>query len=224
MQELREELAELISAPALDLGIALGDLELDDLATYADELQTWAPRLNLVSDASTEVIARRHILDSLAGAAAIRTRLGDRPCLLDLGSGAGLPGIPLGIVLRAEPMFLVEPRQRRAHFLRAVARRLPDRSFSVLCTRADALPKEQPQLEQRLDAVVSRATFANPETFLRFATPLVKPGGLAIRWCRSPEAHERTGADIPFAPVKPEAYELPGQTGKLHLEIHERLA
>ncbi len=90
------------------------------LVRYAELLERWSERHNLVRFSSREELVRRHILDALAGA----PLLAGRGRLLDVGSGAGLPGVPL---LAARPRWggvLLEPRQKRWAFLRTVVREL----------------------------------------------------------------------------------------------------
>jgi len=91
------------------------------LVRYGELLERWAARHNLVSWHGREDLVRRHILDALAGAPLVGTPGGR---LLDVGSGAGLPGVPL---LAAAPSWqgvLLEPRQKRWAFLRLVVREL----------------------------------------------------------------------------------------------------
>ncbi len=93
---------------------------LDRLVCYAELLEKWSRRHNLVSYTGREELVTRHLLDSMAAA----PLMGDRGRLLDVGSGAGLPGVPL---LAACPGFsgvLLEPRQKRWAFLKLVIREL----------------------------------------------------------------------------------------------------
>jgi 16S rRNA (guanine527-N7)-methyltransferase len=93
---------------------------LDQLTRYAELVERWSQVHNLVRFSSREELVERHILDALAAA----PLLGDEGRLLDIGSGAGLPGVPL---LAARPRWagvLLEPRQKRWAFLRTVIREL----------------------------------------------------------------------------------------------------
>jgi 16S rRNA (guanine527-N7)-methyltransferase len=94
--------------------------ELDRLERYAALLEQWSARHNLVSWKSRRELVQRHLLDALAA----RDRLVGDGALLDVGSGAGLPGVPL---LAASPRWrgvLLEPRLKRWSFLRHVVREL----------------------------------------------------------------------------------------------------
>ncbi len=97
-----------------------GGATLDRLVCYAELLEKWSRRHNLVSYTGREELVTRHLLDSMAAA----PLMGDRGRLLDVGSGAGLPGVPL---LAACPGFsgvLLEPRQKRWAFLKLLIREL----------------------------------------------------------------------------------------------------
>ena len=97
-----------------------GGATLDRLVCYAELLEKWSQRHNLVSYTGREELVTRHLLDSLAAA----PLMGDQGRLVDVGSGAGLPGVPL---LAACPGFsgvFLEPRQKRWAFLKLVIREL----------------------------------------------------------------------------------------------------
>jgi 16S rRNA (guanine527-N7)-methyltransferase len=94
--------------------------ELERLVRYAELLERWSRRHNLVSWRDREELVRRHLLDALAG----RELLVGCGQLLDVGSGAGLPGVPLLASRPAWRGVLLEPRQKRWTFLRLVVREL----------------------------------------------------------------------------------------------------
>ena len=124
-----------------------GGATLDRLVCYAELLEKWSRRHNLVCYSGREELVTRHLLDSLAAA----PLMGNDGRLVDVGSGAGLPGVPL---LAACPGFsgvLLEPRQKRWVFLKLVIRELGldaeaerarfqdlknDRSWNVVTVRA----------------------------------------------------------------------------------------
>jgi 16S rRNA (guanine527-N7)-methyltransferase len=95
------------------------------LESYMDEIERWNPRFGLVSVKSREELLVRHVLDSIAGWAAVRNAAGSGGTVLDAGSGAGLPGIPLAVALPGLRFRLVERMARRCAFLRTCALLLP---------------------------------------------------------------------------------------------------
>jgi len=100
------------------LNLHYSEEQLDLLNRYIGEIELWNPRYGLVNAKGDDLI-RRHILDSLAGASAVATK--QPASLADVGSGAGLPGIPLAIMLPQVQVTLIERSGKRARFLRNVA-------------------------------------------------------------------------------------------------------
>ena len=149
------------------------------LERYLELLERWNRTHNLVRYGEREELVVRHVLEALEGL----PHLGEgRGTLLDVGSGAGLPGVPL---LAARPGWrgvLVEPRQKRWAFLRLVVREL-DLQAEVLPRRFEELgPDTGP-----LDVVVARALGRYGE-LLRWAGPRLAPGGRVLLWLGAEEA------------------------------------
>jgi 16S rRNA (guanine527-N7)-methyltransferase len=165
-----QEPAELLRVGMERIGIEANPQRLEQLQRYLAEIELWNRRLKLVAAEGRELVVR-HLLDSLAGWAAIRTELdaraelddrADRQLrLADLGSGAGLPGIPIAVVEPEIKVDLVERSGRRVGFLRnavAVSR----------VGNASVLQTEIEHYEGRPDIVVFRAFL--PLTRVLFAT------------------------------------------------------
>jgi 16S rRNA (guanine527-N7)-methyltransferase len=91
------------------------------LERYLDELERWNPRFGLVKFTDRRELVVKHVLDSLAGWRMVRDAADPGGSVLDVGSGAGLPGIPLAAVLPAVSFTLLERMSRRASFLRTCA-------------------------------------------------------------------------------------------------------
>lgn len=147
------------------LGVAPADLATDVMArlfAHYRELRRWAPRLNLLGPAAEKEILARHYAESLAGLSLLEGHLGPlprssperRPNLVDVGSGAGFPGLLLASALPACRCLLFESRGRKAEFLRAAARRMELR-VEVVNERVHApLPDSVPR---RIDCLTLRA-------------------------------------------------------------------
>ena len=108
---------------------------------YLDLLTHWTKRIDLVAPASNEVLLERHLVDSWAAGMLFAAYSPLDPSLpyLDLGSGAGLPGLVLAILEPSRPLLLVEPREKRAVFLREAAQVLGLENVEVFCCRAEEL-------------------------------------------------------------------------------------
>ena len=132
-----------------------GGCALDRLTRYAELLERWAARHNLVRFSSREELVERHLLDALAATPLLEG--GGK--LLDVGSGAGLPGVPLLAVRPEWRGVLLEPRQKRWAFLRTVVREL-DLNADVVRSRYQDLPPGRPY-----DRITVRAVGGHPELF-----------------------------------------------------------
>jgi 16S rRNA (guanine527-N7)-methyltransferase len=176
---------------AAALGVPLGEAALGALGLYAAELARWNRTINLVSREEDEGDwAERHFLDSLAPLA---TGLlgGGKLEVLDLGSGAGFPGLPLAVVRPGFSLFLAEGDARKCSFLRHIIRTLPVPGAQVLQGGFRDLgapgsaglfpPLKGKDAAGRFDLVVSRAA-AQPDAIRDLALSFLRPGGRALLW------------------------------------------
>jgi 16S rRNA (guanine527-N7)-methyltransferase len=162
-------------AGAAEIGVHLGQAELDLFALYHQELLLWNRRINLVSEKSSQEIVIRHFLDSLTAAPAIESPEG---LLIDIGSGAGFPGIPLRIALHGLEVMLVEASRKKSSFLSHIIRTLHLEGVTVIRERVETLIGEK-ALAGTVDTVLSRAAFKLPE-LIRMAAFFLKPEGILI--------------------------------------------
>lgn len=160
----RPAFADLLAPFAADEG-------LERLVRYAELLERWSTRHNLVSAASREELVARHIADALA-AAPLMPADGS---LLDVGSGAGLPGVPLLAVHPGWGGILLEPRQKRWAFLSLVIREL-DLDAAAERGRYQAL-----EAGRRWDLITARAV-GGYEELLGWAHRRLLPGGELVLW------------------------------------------
>jgi 16S rRNA (guanine527-N7)-methyltransferase len=133
----------------------------------------WAPKLDLVSPGDLDRLEDRHIADSLRALPAVEAAP-PGPCI-DVGSGAGLPGIPLAIV-SARPWRLLEPRARRAAFLEEVVRTLGLDCEVIALTAQQAATRGFGSAH----AVATARALAVPEEAVALCRPLVAPGGSVV--------------------------------------------
>jgi len=168
----RRAVVRALGNGALRLHIQLTPEQLSAFETYVTTLLFWRARLSLTGASTAADVVRSHILDSLAVVQHIA--IGSK--LMDLGSGAGFPGVPLAIVCPHASITLVESRRKRANFLREVVRRCGLANASVTEGRVEDLP---PQVAGAFDLVVSRALWSVPD-FLRIASRFLRSGGLLI--------------------------------------------
>ncbi len=149
------------------------------LSRYLSELTRWRRSMNLTGDLSPESLAE-HAMESVLGANLIVH--GAR--VVDVGSGAGFPGLPIGIVRSDVTMSLLEPRSKRAAFLRHVARDLALSNVRVIENRAEEVGG------QTFDVATVRAV-GSPGSWLR-DFDFLRPGGALLAWTTAPEELEKT--------------------------------
>lgn len=146
---------------------------------FAELIQQWNRTYRLVGDAERDVVFNRHIADSLSVLPFLDTDTPFGPCdgIIDLGSGAGLPGIPLQICLPEVPVTLVESQRKRVNFCETVRRALGLTRLRIIHGRA-----EDPHVRQcagQANVVVSRATW-KLAPYLDIARPYCSRGGRII--------------------------------------------
>jgi 16S rRNA (guanine527-N7)-methyltransferase len=163
----------LVSAPLPGLGRTLTADERHTFAKYLELLVKWQRVHRLIGSAEPAWIVENVFLDSLAFAAALPP---DARRIADVGSGAGIPGIPLAIVRRDLRLVLIEARQRRISFLSTAVRELELDHVEVAGSRAEELDDAY---QGAFDAVVMRCA-GEREAMLAVARRLAKPGGTVV--------------------------------------------
>lgn len=199
-----------LAAGCAALGIALSAERRARLLAYRDELARWGRVHNMTSVLDPQRMVPVHLLDSLALRPLLR---GTR--IADVGSGGGLPGLPLAIADPALELTLIEPRTKRAVFLEHVVRTLGLANVIVERCRAEAVPGGAVH-----DTVVSRA-FGSLAQFAAAGGPLCKQGGcLLAAKGRDPRAEIEALGSGWRAEVIP--LEVPGIDGTRHAVRLER--
>jgi 16S rRNA (guanine527-N7)-methyltransferase len=166
-----------LAAEATAHGVTLGDAQMQQFERYAALLAAWAERANLVADASTGVVERRHFVESLAFGAALRERELLRPDAraLDIGAGAGFPGVPIKIAWPGIRLTLLEATAKKTAFLTALVSELALEGVDVITGRAEELAHD-PALRATFDLVVARAVAPLP-LLLELGLPFARLGG-----------------------------------------------
>jgi len=170
------------------LGLHLSRRQLAALALYERELVDWNARFNLTAIRDPQEIHTKHFLDSLTCLLAMREPLPGK--LIDIGTGAGFPGIPIKIMLPKMQLTLVESVGKKAEFCRHVAKILDFHGVEVVQERAEALGQDS-NYRERYDWAVARAVAILP-VLAEYMLPLVRVGGsmLAMKGESGPaEAH-----------------------------------
>ena len=160
---------------AQSIHVPLGEMELDLFGRYHDELITWNASMNLTALKSSLDIVVKHFIDSLT---VIPFLPGSQIRLLDVGTGAGFPGIPLKIALKPLTVYLLESSRKKISFLRQVVRLLSLEETVTLHGRAEQISLES-TYKNAFDAVISRATF-QLSSWMEIGSPFLKCHGRLI--------------------------------------------
>jgi 16S rRNA (guanine527-N7)-methyltransferase len=161
----------------VDLGIIFDDGDLQSLASYLDLLLETNRMFNLTAIKDVKLAWTKHILDSLSLL----------PCLskegvehvIDVGSGGGLPGIPLAITMPEVTFTLLECTKKKAIFLDDATSRLGLDNVTILAERAEDLATEGGGFRDSADAVIARAV-GPLSVLLELTIPFVKVGGIVL--------------------------------------------
>lgn len=163
---------QLLAESAAAWGLALSQDQLDQFSTYAKELKSWNEKVNLTAITDETGITVRHFIDSLSCA----TVWGDNPrSLIDIGTGAGFPGLPLKILRPELKLTLVESIGKKTAFLRHMVELLGLQNVEVLDTRAEEIGRK-PKHRQKYDIALGRAV-ADMRVLAEYCLPLCKVGG-----------------------------------------------
>lgn len=155
-----------------EMGMSLSEERIQSFELFADELKKWNRKVNLTSICKDVDIAIKHIIDSLVFAACVN----DGDHVLDIGSGAGVPAIPLKIAHPGLQVVSVDAVGKKILFQRHVARVLALKDFEALHARVESLHATH---AGEFDVITSRA-FSRLEMFVALAAPLLKSGGRII--------------------------------------------
>jgi 16S rRNA (guanine527-N7)-methyltransferase len=186
----------ILVSGARELGVELDAHQLDLFERYYRLLKSASSRMSLTSVTGYEAVQQRHFLESLALLPALRQAdllaSGGRERVLDLGAGAGLPGLPLKIAVPDLSLTLLEATARKAAFLRQAVSELALEQVEVLLGRAEEVAR-QADRRQAYELVVARAVAPLP-TLLEMALPFLRIGGVlaAPKGSRAPQEVTRS--------------------------------
>ena len=167
----------LLSLGIQELGLELSPANVADLELFLQEMGRWNQVHNLTAIEGEKDSVRLHLIDSIAVLPVLRRFLKEAsPRIADLGSGGGLPAIPIAIVQPEWRLSLIEAIRKKTAFLQHVRGKLKLKNIEVLSERAEDVAVQQPG---QYDAVISRA-FTNLARFLELSLPFLKPDGLVF--------------------------------------------
>jgi 16S rRNA (guanine527-N7)-methyltransferase len=182
-------LRAFLTSGAEKLDITLSDQQADAFLVYLIELEKWNRKINLTAIRNEQDVVIKHFLDSLSYLKGFTPTPSLR--LLDMGSGAGFPAVPIKIVHPELSVTMVEAVNKKASFLRHIIRTLKLSDTVVVDKRTSELP---PSYHQSYDVVTARA-FADMKAALTEGATFLKPRGLMVL-SRGPEETMEEGTAL----------------------------
>ena len=219
-EKWKEPVAEshrlLVEGAAL-LGVFLDENQVCLFERFLEELKKWNGKVNLTALRKDRDIVVKHFLDSLS----LVKYLPFGVSLLDIGSGAGFPGIPLKIARPDISIILLEGSRKKVHFQKRIIRLLDLSNIQSIWGRSDQAEIRR-DLGNRFDVVVSRAV-SSGEVFLEGAAPFVRPGGVIAVMEGAQTRTLSIPESLPITMVQTISLELPFDAIKRNLTFYRKL-
>ena len=174
-----------------EMGVSLTDKQIEQFLIYYELLTEWNSFMNLTAITEYEDVLKKHFVDSVSLIQAVDVR--KELTLIDVGTGAGFPGLALKIAYPELKVTLLDSLQKRIQFLDAVIEKLGLEGIETIHGRAEDFAKPQ-KLRESFDLCVSRAV-ANLSTLSEYCLPFVKVGGYFIPYKSEKIAQEKEEAE-----------------------------
>ena len=198
--------------------------QLEAAQRYADLLSEWNQKINLTAITTPEEIRRKHFLDSLSCMLVIKDTPTHR--MIDIGTGAGFPGLPLKILHPEMHLTLVESVAKKTNFLSLIVQELGLKPVEVITERAEIVGQD-PAHRERYDWAVARAV-AGLTVLVEYLLPLTRVGGFALAQKGDTALEEIKAAQPAIATLggqvrDPVQVVLPGVPEKRYLVVIEKI-
>lgn len=188
---LKEYSLDLFQDSLSKFGLTLNDFQLEQFMQYYELLTEWNSFMNLTAITEFEEVCTKHFIDSLSLCRALDCT--KALSIIDVGTGAGFPGIPLKIAFPNLRITLLDSLGKRVKFLQEVIEKLGLEQIDAVHGRAEDFAKPN-MLREKFNICVSRAV-ANLSTLLEYCIPYVKVGGFFISYKSEKVAEEKNMAE-----------------------------
>ncbi len=170
----KQEFSEIIKKYSEEIEIKLQEEQIDKFYTYMELLLIWNEKINLTAITNPKEIILKHFIDSIT----ISKQIKKNAKVIDVGTGAGLPGIPLKIIREDIELTLLDSLNKRINFLKEVKEKLKLSKTEAVHARVEEFGQNKKNREQ-YDYAISRAV-ANLATLEEYLIPLVAINGYTI--------------------------------------------
>lgn len=168
--------SELLEVGLGEIGLQITGEQKEKFQTYSDLLTQWNQKINLTAITDADGITIKHFLDSILLLKAVK--LQQEAKIIDIGTGAGFPGIPIKIMREDISLTLMDSLQKRIHFLQEIGKSIELHNIEYIHARAEEAGR-MGQYRQKFDIAVSRAV-ADMEILCEYCLPFVKVGGFFV--------------------------------------------
>lgn len=170
----KEEFKKVLYEKVKKIGIELKEEQLEKFYLYMNILLEWNEKINLTAITNEEEIILKHFVDSLT----INKYIEEGKSIIDVGTGAGFPGIPIKILREDLKVTLLDSLNKRINFLNEVIEKLDLKNIECIHGRAEEFGKNK-NYREKYDFATSRAV-ANMSTLSEYLIPFVKVGGKVL--------------------------------------------
>lgn len=167
---------DLMAKAAEDVGLQLSQEQYEGFMKYMRLLQEWNEKINLTAITEDEEVVKKHFIDCIK--AFKRDEFKKAETMIDVGTGAGFPGLPIAIMRPELKVTLLDSLNKRINFLNTVVNELGLKNVTTIHSRAEDGARK-PELREKFDVATSRAV-ANMAVLSEFCMPYVKKGGYFV--------------------------------------------
>lgn len=216
---------DLLELGVKDWGLTLSPQEVEAFGLYYRELVVWNERINLTSVTDYEAVQVKHFLDSLSCLQILDPLAPDARCI-DIGAGAGFPGLPLKMVRPSIRLTLLESVGKKVRFLEHMVKALGLEDVHVLRGRAEELGRH-PDYREVFDVTLARAV-AQMAVLVEYALPLLRVGGVFVAQ-KGAEVGQEVESALPAMKLLGGRFQelrrvdLPGLDDPRHLVVVEKV-
>ncbi|MBS6185039.1 MAG: 16S rRNA (guanine(527)-N(7))-methyltransferase RsmG [Clostridium celatum] len=170
------EFFELMKTASNDAGLEFTEMQYEQFIKYMRLLQEWNEKINLTAITEDKDVVKKHFIDCIK---AFKSEpIKNAKTIIDVGTGAGFPGLPIAIMNPNVEVTLLDSLNKRINFLNLVVRELGLKNVKTIHSRAEDGARK-PELREKFDVATSRAV-ANMAVLSEFCMPYVKKGGYFV--------------------------------------------